>query len=38
MLRQARLDFADALRHVMARGMERRAIFRDDDDREADRT
>ena len=30
MLRLARIDFPGALHHVMARGIERRAIFRDD--------
>ncbi len=35
MPRQARIDFPGALHHVMARGIERRLIFADDDDREA---
>ncbi len=35
MPRRARLDFPGALHHVMARGIERREIFRDDADREA---
>jgi len=33
MPRQARLDAPDTLHHVMVRGLERRAIFRDDTDR-----
>ena len=33
MPRQARLDAPDALHHVMVRGLERRVIFRDDQDR-----
>jgi putative transposase len=33
MPRQARLDAPDVLHHVMVRGLERRAIFRDDTDR-----
>jgi len=33
MPRQARLDAPNALHHVMVRGLERRAIFRDDADR-----
>ena len=33
MPRQARLDAAGVLHHVMIRGIERRKIFRDDDDR-----
>ena len=33
MPRQARLDAPDTLHHVMVRGLERRAIFRDDGDR-----
>ena len=33
MPRQARLDAPNALHHVMVRGLERRAIFRDDVDR-----
>ena len=35
MPRQARLDAPGALQHVMARGIERREIFRDDNDRES---
>lgn len=35
MPRQARLDTAGLLQHVMARGIERREIFRDDKDRES---
>jgi len=34
MPRQARLDAPDTLHHVMVRGLERRAIFREDADRE----
>src|SRR5574341_1810770 len=34
MPRQARLDAPDTLHHVMVRGIERTAIFRDDTDRE----
>ena len=34
MVRQARLDFPGALHHVMARGIERREIFTDDEDRQ----
>jgi len=34
MPRQARLDAPSVLHHVMARGIERRKIFRDDTDRE----
>jgi len=34
MPRHARLDAPDTLHHVMVRGLERRAIFRDDTDRE----
>jgi REP element-mobilizing transposase RayT len=34
MPRSARIDAPGALQHVMARGIERRSIFRDDDDRE----
>lgn len=34
MPRQARLDAPGVLHHVMARGIERRKIFRDDTDRE----
>ena len=33
MPRQARLDAPHTLHHVMVRGLERRAIFRDDADR-----
>jgi hypothetical protein len=33
MPRQARLDAPGLLQHVMARGIERRDIFRDDEDR-----
>ena len=33
MPRQARLDAPDTLHHVMVRGIERTAIFRDDVDR-----
>ncbi len=33
--RQARIDFPGALHHVMARGIERRQIFADDEDRAA---
>ena len=33
MPRQPRLDAPDVLHHVMVRGLERRAIFRDDPDR-----
>ena len=33
MPRQARLDAPETLHHVMVRGLERRAIFRDDEDR-----
>ncbi len=33
MPRQARLDAPDTLHHVMVRGLDRRAIFRDDADR-----
>ena len=33
--RQARLDAPGVIHHVMARGIERRKIFRDDPDREA---
>ena len=33
MPRLARIDFPGALHHVMARGIERREIFRDDEDR-----
>ena len=33
MPRQPRLDAPDALHHVMVRGLERRVIFRDDQDR-----
>ena len=33
MPRQARLDAPDTLHHVMVRGIERTAIFRDDHDR-----
>ena len=33
MPRQARLDAPETLHHVMVRGLERRAIFRDNDDR-----
>jgi hypothetical protein len=33
MPRQARLDGPDTLYHVMGRGLERRAIFKDDTDR-----
>ena len=33
MPRGPRLDVADALYHVIARGVERRPIFRDDQDR-----
>lgn len=33
MPRQPRLDAPDTLHHVMVRGLERRAIFRDDTDR-----
>ena len=33
MPRQARLDAPGLLQHVMARGIERRKIFRDDKDR-----
>lgn len=33
MPRQPRLDAPDTLQHVMVRGLERRAIFRDDRDR-----
>ena len=35
MPRQARLDAPDLLQHVMARGIERREIFKDDKDRKA---
>ncbi len=35
MPRQARLDAPDLLQHVMARGIERRDIFRDDKDRKS---
>ncbi|MGK2905155.1 MAG: transposase, partial [Desulfuromonadales bacterium] len=35
MPRQPRLDMPGLVHHVMARGIEGRAIFRDDDDREA---
>lgn len=34
MPREPRLDAPDVLHHVMARGLERRRIFRDDHDRE----
>lgn len=34
MPRRARVDFPGALQHVMARGIERRAIFLDDEDRD----
>jgi putative transposase len=34
MPRQPRLDAPDTLHHVMVRGIERRAIFRDDEDRD----
>jgi putative transposase len=33
MLRKARLDAAGALHHIIVRGIERRDIFLDDDDR-----
>ena len=33
MRRQPRLDAPDTLHHVMVRGLERRALFRDDTDR-----
>ncbi len=33
MLRQSRIDAAGALHHIIARGIERRKIFRDDQDR-----
>ncbi len=33
MPRQSRLDAPDVLHHVMVRGLQRRAIFRDDTDR-----
>ena len=35
MPRRARIDYAGALHHVMVRGLERREIFRDDQDRES---
>ena len=35
MPRQPRLDAPDTLHHVMVRGLKRRAIFRDDTDRNA---
>ena len=35
MPRQARIDTAGALHHIIARGIERRTIFDDDEDREA---
>ena len=35
MPRQARLDVPGVLQHVIARGIERREIFRDDEDRKA---
>ena len=35
MPRQARLDAPGLLQHVMARGIERREIFKDDQDRES---
>ena len=34
MPRKARLDAEGTLQHVIARGIERRPVFRDDDDRE----
>lgn len=34
MTRKARIDTAGALHHIIVRGIERRKIFRDDDDRE----
>ncbi len=34
MPRKARLDAEGTLQHVMARGIERRSIFKDDNDRE----
>jgi len=34
MARQARLDAPGTLHHVMIRGIERSAIFKDDDDRQ----
>jgi hypothetical protein len=34
MPRKARLDAEDTLHHVMAHGIERRSIFKDDNDRE----
>jgi REP element-mobilizing transposase RayT len=33
MPRRARIDAAGALHHIICRGIERRKIFRDDDDR-----
>jgi len=35
MPRQARLDTPGVLQHVMARGIERREIFKDDKDRQS---
>ena len=35
MPRQARLDAPGLLQHVMARGIERREIFKDDQDRQS---
>ena len=35
MPRQARIDAPGALQHIMVRGIERRKIFRDDQDRDA---
>ena len=35
MPRQARLDVPGLLQHVMARGIERREIFKDDQDRQS---
>ena len=34
MPRKSRIDAPGALHHIIVRGIERRAIFRDDDDRE----
>jgi REP element-mobilizing transposase RayT len=34
MPRQARTDAPDAVHHIMARGIERRSIFRHDEDRD----
>jgi len=33
MLRRSRIDAPGALHHIIARGIERKAIFRDDHDR-----